>query len=177
MTVVVEPAAVAGWLVPVPSQPWRFRMAAPQQPRGRCDDGRIEETVRRAKLHLSTASDILDCAASAVYRARELADERDGAGDELAEDIVAVRSSARMLVDVLSELKVAGLCPRELPGHTSQRRPRPASDGFVPRSAWVVTGSGGTFPAGTGLSSMPGPGKQTGAPVFLPANSRLGGMT
>jgi hypothetical protein len=46
---------------------------------------------------------MLDCAATAITRARELAGERDGVGDELAEDIVAVRSSARMLVDVLSE--------------------------------------------------------------------------
>lgn len=78
-------------------------MASPQQPGSRCDDDRTEETVRRAKLHLSTANDMLDCAASAVIRARELAGERDGVGDELADDIVAVRSSARMLVDVLSE--------------------------------------------------------------------------
>ena len=46
---------------------------------------------------------MLDCAATAITRARELAGEYDGAGGELAEDIVAVRSSARMLVDVLSE--------------------------------------------------------------------------
>ena len=46
---------------------------------------------------------MLDCAATAITRARELAGEGDGAGGELAEDIVAVRSSARMLVDVLSE--------------------------------------------------------------------------
>jgi hypothetical protein len=78
-------------------------MASPQQTSRRCDGGRTQETVRRAKLHLSTASSMLDCAATAITRARELADERDGVGDELAEDIVAVRSSARMLVDVLSE--------------------------------------------------------------------------
>ena len=78
-------------------------MASPQQAGGRYDGGPADETVRRAKLHLSAASSMLDCAATAITRARELADERDGAGDELAEDIVAVRSSARMLVDVLSE--------------------------------------------------------------------------
>lgn len=78
-------------------------MASPQQPGRRCDGGPTEETVRRAKLHLSTASSMLDCAATAIMRARELAGERDGVGDELAEDIVAARSSARMLVDVLSE--------------------------------------------------------------------------
>jgi hypothetical protein len=103
MTAVVEPAAVARWLVPVSSQPRRFRVASPQQAGRRCDGGPAEETVRRAKLHLSTASSMLDCAATAITRARELAGERDGVGDELAEDIVAVRSSARMLVDVLSE--------------------------------------------------------------------------
>lgn len=78
-------------------------MAASQRAGRRCGGGRSDETVRRAKLHLSTASEMLDCAASAVIRARELAGERDGVGDELAEDVVAVRSSARMLVDVLSE--------------------------------------------------------------------------
>ena len=77
-------------------------MASPQQAGRRCDDGGSEETVRRAKLHLSTASSMLDCATTAITRARELAGERDGVDDELAEDIVAVRSSARMLVDVLS---------------------------------------------------------------------------
>ena len=77
-------------------------MASIQQA-GRRDGGRSDETVRRAKLHLSTASEMLDCAASAVIRARELAGELAGVGDELAGDIVAVRSSARMLVDVLSE--------------------------------------------------------------------------
>jgi hypothetical protein len=59
--------------------------------------------MRRAKLHLSAASNMLDCAATAITRACELAGERDGAGDELAEDIAALRNSARMLVDVLSE--------------------------------------------------------------------------
>jgi hypothetical protein len=46
---------------------------------------------------------MLDCAAIAITRASELADERDGVSDELAEDTAALRSSARMLVDVLSE--------------------------------------------------------------------------
>ena len=46
---------------------------------------------------------MLDCAATAITRAVELAGERDGVGDELADDIAALRSSARMLVDVLSE--------------------------------------------------------------------------
>ena len=78
-------------------------MTSPQETGRRHARGRTDETVRRAKLHLSTASEMLDCAASAVIRARELAGERDGVGDELAGDIVAVRSSARMLVDVLSE--------------------------------------------------------------------------
>ena len=71
---------------------------------GRHDAGdRAEETIRRAKHHLSTASDLLDSAATAITRACELAGERDGVGDELTKDIAAVRSSARMLVDVLSE--------------------------------------------------------------------------
>ena len=78
-------------------------MASPQQAARRCDGGRSEETVRRAKLHLSTASSMLDCAATAITRASELADERDDVSDELAEDIAALRSSARMLVDVLRE--------------------------------------------------------------------------
>ena len=78
-------------------------MASPHQADRWCDGGRSEETVRRAKLHLSTAGNMLDCAATAITRACELAGERDGAGEELAEDIAAVRSSARMLVDVLTE--------------------------------------------------------------------------
>jgi hypothetical protein len=78
-------------------------MASSQQAGCGCGGGRSDETVRRAKLHLSAASSMLDCAATAITRARELAGERDGVGDELAEDVVAVRSSARMLVDVLSE--------------------------------------------------------------------------
>ena len=78
-------------------------MASPQETGRRHARGRTEETVRRARRHLSAAGDMLDCAATAITRARELAGESDGAGDELAEDIVAVRSSARMLVDVLSE--------------------------------------------------------------------------
>jgi hypothetical protein len=78
-------------------------MASPQQGGRRCNGGRSEETVRRVKLHLSTASSMLDCAATAITRARELAGDHDGVDDELAEDIVALRSSARMLVDVLSE--------------------------------------------------------------------------
>jgi hypothetical protein len=46
---------------------------------------------------------MLDSAATAITRARELASEREHVGEELAEDIAALRSSARMLVDVLSE--------------------------------------------------------------------------
>ena len=46
---------------------------------------------------------MLDCAATAITRAAELAGERDGVSDELADDIAAVRTSARMLVDVLSQ--------------------------------------------------------------------------
>ena len=105
-------------------------MAWPQQAGRRCDDDRTEETMRRAKLHLSTAGDMLDCAATAIMRARELADEREGASDELAEDIVAVRSSARMLVDVLNERKMADPSQRERLGPTSQRGPWPASHGL-----------------------------------------------
>jgi hypothetical protein len=71
---------------------------------GRQDAGdRAEETIRQAKHHLSTASNLLDSAATVITRACELAGERDGVGDELTKDIAAVRSSARMLVDVLSE--------------------------------------------------------------------------
>ena len=78
-------------------------MVSPQQADRRCGGGGSEETVRRAKLHLSTAGNMLDCAATAIARACELVVERDGVGDELAEDIAAVRGSARMLVDVLTE--------------------------------------------------------------------------
>jgi hypothetical protein len=78
-------------------------MASPQQTGRRYTGGRTQETVRRAKLHLSTASNMLDCAATAITRTCELAGERDGVDDELAEDIAAVRNSARMLVDVLNE--------------------------------------------------------------------------
>ena len=77
---------------------------APQPETGhRHTRGRAQDTVGRAKLHLSAASNMLDCAATAITRASELADEHDGAKDELAEDIAALRNSARMLVDVLSE--------------------------------------------------------------------------
>ena len=55
--------------------------------------------VRRAKLHLSAPSNMLDSSATAITRAAE----RDCVGDALAEDIAALRSSARMLVDLLSE--------------------------------------------------------------------------
>lgn len=78
-------------------------MAAPRQAGRRCDDDRTQQAVRQAKLHLSAASGMLDCAATAIMRACELAGEGDGVGDELAADIVAVRGSARMLVDVLNE--------------------------------------------------------------------------
>jgi hypothetical protein len=78
-------------------------MASPQEtaPQPACD--RTQETVRRARLHLTEASNMLDSAATAITRASELAGERDSVRDELAEDIAALRGSARMLVDVLSE--------------------------------------------------------------------------
>ena len=78
-------------------------MAAPEETGCRPAPARTQETVRQAKLHLSTASDMLDSAATAITRARELASEREHVGEELAEDISALRSSARMLVDVLSQ--------------------------------------------------------------------------
>ena len=78
-------------------------MAAPEESGRRPALSQTQQTVRQAKLHLSTASDMLDSAATAITRARELASERERVGDELAEDIAALRSSARMLVDVLSE--------------------------------------------------------------------------
>ena len=78
-------------------------MASTRESRRRPTHGPNQETVRRAKLHLSTASNMLDCAATAITRASELASDRDDVGDELAEDIAALRSSARMLVDILSE--------------------------------------------------------------------------
>ena len=78
-------------------------MASPQETGRRRARGGTDETVRRARLHLSTAGNMLDCAATAITRARELAAEREGAGAHLAEDVAAVRSSARLLVDVLSE--------------------------------------------------------------------------
>jgi hypothetical protein len=76
-------------------------MASPQQTGRRHASGRTQDTVRRAKLHLSAASNMLDSAATSITRAAELADERDGVGDELADDLAALRSSARMIVDVL----------------------------------------------------------------------------
>jgi len=78
-------------------------MALPQETGRRHARGRTQDTVRRTQLHLSAASNMLDCAATAITRASELADERDGFGDEIAEEIAALRSTARMLVDVLSE--------------------------------------------------------------------------
>jgi len=77
-------------------------MASPQQTGHRHAGGHTQDAVRRAKLHLTAASNMLDSAATAITRATELADERDGVGDELADDLAALRSSARMLVDVLS---------------------------------------------------------------------------
>jgi hypothetical protein len=91
---VVELAAVVGRLVPVSSQPRGFKMASPQETGHWQARDRTEETVRRAKLHLSTASNMLDCAATAITRACELAAEREGVGEQLAEDVAAVRSSA-----------------------------------------------------------------------------------
>ena len=78
-------------------------MATPEVTGRRPAPSRTQQTVRQAKLHLSTASDMLDSAATAITRARELASERERVDEELAEDIAALRSSARMLVDVLSE--------------------------------------------------------------------------
>ena len=52
-------------------------MAAPQQAGRRCDGGHGEVTVRRARLHLAAASSVIDCAATAITRARELAGEHD----------------------------------------------------------------------------------------------------
>ena len=78
-------------------------MAAPEESGRRPALSQTQQTVRQAKLHLSTASDMLDSAATAITRARELASERERVDEELAEDIAALRSSARMLVDVLSE--------------------------------------------------------------------------
>jgi len=77
-------------------------MASPQQNGRRPAGGRTQDAARRAKLHLSAASNMLDSAATEITRAAELADERDGVGEELADDLAALRSSARMLVDVLS---------------------------------------------------------------------------
>jgi hypothetical protein len=78
-------------------------MASSQQAGRRCDDGPTQVTARQAKLHLSAAGSMLDCAVTAIMRACGLAGERAGVVDELAEDIVAVPGSARMPVDVLSE--------------------------------------------------------------------------
>ena len=77
-------------------------MTSPQQTGHRHAGGRTQDAVRRARFHLTAASSMLDSAATAITRATELADERDGVGDELADDLAALRSSARMLVDVLS---------------------------------------------------------------------------
>ena len=78
-------------------------MATPEETGRRPAPSQTQETVRQARLHLSAASNMLDRAATAITRARELASEREHVGEELAEDIAALRSSARMLVDVLSE--------------------------------------------------------------------------
>jgi hypothetical protein len=102
MTAVVEPAA-SGLAPACVEPPGGFKMARPEETGRRPDPNRTQETVRQAKLHLSTASDMLDSAATAITRARELASEREHVSEELAEDIAALRSSARMLVDVLSE--------------------------------------------------------------------------
>jgi len=51
-------------------------MALPQETGRRHARGRTQDTVRRTKLHLSAASNMLDCAATAITRASELADER-----------------------------------------------------------------------------------------------------
>jgi hypothetical protein len=78
-------------------------MASPQETAPQPAGDRTQQTVRQARLHLTKASAMLDCAATAITRASELAGERDGVRDELAGDIAALRGSARMLVDVLSE--------------------------------------------------------------------------
>ena len=66
-------------------------MASPQQTGHRHAGGHTQDAVRRAKLHLTAASNMLDSAATAITRATELADERDGVGDELADDL-AIRN-------------------------------------------------------------------------------------
>jgi hypothetical protein len=78
-------------------------MASPQETALQPAGDRAQEAVRRARLHLTEAGNVLDSAATARTRASELAGERASVADELAEDIAAVRGSARMLVDVLSE--------------------------------------------------------------------------
>jgi len=78
-------------------------MASRQETTPQPAGDRTQQTVRQARLHLTKASAMLDSAATAIMRASELAGERDGVRDELADDIAAVRGSARMLVDVLSE--------------------------------------------------------------------------
>ena len=78
-------------------------MVTPEETGRRPGLNQTQETVRQAKLHLSTASDMLDSAATAITRARELASDREHVGAELAEDIAALRCSARMLVAVLTE--------------------------------------------------------------------------
>ena len=76
-------------------------MTPPPHAGRRPADSRTGETARRAKVHLAAASNMGDCAATSITRASELADERDGVGDELAQDIAALRSSACLLIDVL----------------------------------------------------------------------------
>src|SRR5215510_15437086 len=95
-TAVVEPAAVGAGFRLLRARPEGFTMASTRETGRRPTRGRNQETVRRAKLHLSTASHMPDCAATPITRASELASDRDDVGDELAEDIAAFRSSARM---------------------------------------------------------------------------------
>ena len=70
-------------------------MASTRETGRRPTRGRNQQTARRAKLHLATASNMPDRAATAITRASELASDRDDVGDEPAEDTAALRSSAR----------------------------------------------------------------------------------
>ena len=102
-TAVAEPAAAGAGSRLLRARPEGFTMASTRETGRRPTRGRNQQTVRRAKLHLSTASNMPDCAATAITRASELASDRDDVGEEPAKDIAALRSSARMLADILSE--------------------------------------------------------------------------
>jgi hypothetical protein len=159
-------------------------MASPQETGHRHARGRTEETVRWAKLHLFTASNVIDCAATAITRTRELAAEREG----------SVRSSPKTSLRCAARRACLWTCsasegwPTVAPAEDVSAARRPACPGprrgspsrssgqFVPRAALTVAGQRRSFPRRAWLSSKPGPGRQAGT-LFLQASHAWGGIT